>query len=305
MTTRPAAPAPLVEGLGFTEGPLWSASGELWVTSISRGLIYAVDGAGRAQVVAEPGGNPSGLCQDADGTVWIAQGGGHSPTRSTRPVRPGLQRLAGPGLVDPMGDRAAQGGIAVLDVPTDRVDGPNDCAIGPDGLVWFTDPIGPAMAAEGPAGRIGSLDPVSGEVRFHAGGIRFPNGMAFTPDGATLYVAETGTARVLRYRYTGTSLEPDGVLGALPAGHSDGIALDVEGRVYVAATDADSVQVLDAGGGLVEAIPFPDGSFPTSVCFGGPDLCTLYVTAARGGRVWTVPRAVAGAPLHWAEASTP
>ncbi|HEY6762951.1 MAG TPA: SMP-30/gluconolactonase/LRE family protein, partial [Baekduia sp.] len=125
----------MAAGLGFTEGPLWTADGRLLVVSVSRGLIYAVPPEGGEGVVAaEPGGNPTGLCEDAAGTVWIAQGGGHAPTRSLRPTVPSLQAW-GDGRVD--------------DVAVDGLHAPNDCVVGPDGRVWFTDPRGSALDAEG------------------------------------------------------------------------------------------------------------------------------------------------------------
>src|SRR5438552_180630 len=88
-TTQPYVVA---EGLGFTEGPLWTSRGELWVTSVSRGLIFSVGfgGVPHTQVV-ETGGNPTGQCERPDGTVWIAQGGKHIRTRSTRIAKPSLQ----------------------------------------------------------------------------------------------------------------------------------------------------------------------------------------------------------------------
>jgi gluconolactonase len=266
-------------GIGFTEGPLWTLDGRLFVTSMSRGLLYAVD----AEAVAEPGGNPTGLAQDADGVVWVAQGGGHAPTSSTRLARPSIQRWAD-GRVE--------------DVVADGLDAPNDCAIGPDGRLWFTDPRGRAFDREGPPGRVCALDPVDGAVAVVADGIRYPNGLAFAADGRALYVAETGTARILRFALSdgGPSSAPD-VLAELPEGRPDGMALDAAGRLHVAATTADALLVLDADGRLVERLPVGHGALPTNACFGGEDGSTLFVTAGKGGRVYAHSRATRGLPL--------
>ncbi|HET6509959.1 MAG TPA: SMP-30/gluconolactonase/LRE family protein [Baekduia sp.] len=269
-------------GLGFTEGPLWTADGRLLVVSVSRGLIYAVgredaegarEGGGAealAFVVAEPGGNPTGLCQTPDGTIWIAQGGGHAPTRSERPTVPSIQALRADGRVD--------------DVAVDGLHAPNDCVVGPDHRIWFTDPEGSALDAEGPGGAVRALDPTTGAVTVEADGIRYPNGLGFTPDADALIVAETGTARLLRLPYDHGRLGAPEPLAKLDRGHPDGLAIAGDGTVLVAATDAHDVQVFAADGRPRAAIALPEGCFPTNVAL-SPDGATTAVTAAKGGRV--------------------
>lgn len=259
-------------GLGFTEGPLWTIDGQVRLVSVSRGLIYEVDpGTGEAVEVAEPGGNPTGLCQDAEGRIWIAQGGRHTRTRSEREVGPSIQCLHD-GVVE--------------DVATDGLTAPNDCVVGPDGLVWFTDPAGSPLEAEGLGGAVCTLDRESGEVVVRLEGIRYPNGLAFAPDARTLYVAATGTREILAFDVRGSEASPAGVLAALPDGHPDGMAVGPDGHLYVAGTDADAVFVVDLDGTPRGRLGFPEKSFPTNVCFGGADHATLFATAVSGGRLW-------------------
>ena len=88
-------PATIAEGIGFTEGPLLLPSGDVLVTSMSRGLLYRcpLDG-GPPQVAAETGGGPNGLALGPDGAVYVAQNGNATmQSRSQRPVSPGIQRL--------------------------------------------------------------------------------------------------------------------------------------------------------------------------------------------------------------------
>jgi gluconolactonase len=268
-------------GIGFTEGPLWTTDGRLVVTSMSRGLLYAVDPeSGAVTVAAEPGGNPTGLAQDEEGVVWIAQGGGHAPSRSQRHTRPSIQRWHD-GRID--------------DVVANGLDAPNDCVIGPDGRLWFTDPRGAALDPEGPPGRVCALERADGRVAVVADGIGYPNGLAFTADGSALHVAETRTARILRLAVTADGgLSASEIFAELAHGLPDGLALDAAGRLHVAATTADAVVVLDAEGRIVEELPVGKGALPTNVCFGGADHRTLFVTAGRGGRVLALPREVSG-----------
>lgn len=279
----------LATGIGFTEGPVWTRSGRLLVTSISRGLIYEVPLPGeqvageQARPVLEPGGGPNGMAEDAGGTLWIAQSGGTiTPSRSERAVSPSVQRWSG-GEVE--------------DVLAEGLDAPNDCAVAPDGRLWFTDPRGSAAAERPAPGRLCAFSPDSGEFEVLRSGPLYPNGLAFGPDPDDFFLAETLARRVLRFRVVAGKLGEPEVFAELPAGEPDGMAFDADGNLYVAAPSADCVVVFDPAGRRVETIDLGGPAFPTNVCFGGPDGATLFVTAAKGGRVLAVERPVAGLPL--------
>jgi gluconolactonase len=265
------APRLLAADIGFTEGPLWTADGRLLVTSLSRGLIYEISLDGGAREWAEPGGGPNGLALDAEGTVWVAQNGGATrPSKSARPVRPGLQTVRD-GVVD--------------DVLTAGCDAPNDLALGPDGRIWFTDPHGPFDERPG---TVRAYDPRTGALETLLEGLEYPNGLAFAGD--ELLVAETRTGRVLRFALDGAPL---GELATLREGRPDGMALDAAGNLYVAATSADAVLVYDGEGREREPIRFDGPTMPTNVAFAGD---VLVVTAGKGGRVFAVEGVAAGAP---------
>lgn len=269
-----AAASELSSGLGFTEGPLWLGTRGLLVTSISRGILHRLDpDSGAILERIETGGNPSGLCRNRQGTIWIAQGGAHVRSSSLRPAGPSIQRLTTDGQIY----------VVARDLTA-----PNDCAIGPDGLIWFTDPAGSAMEPLGEPGRVMTLDPERAWLEILADGIRYPNGLAFGPGGEVFYLAETGTARILRYRLNGSGIYPEGIHCQLTEGHPDGLAVDVTGNLYVAATDASAVLVFDREGAPAGRIDLGEGAWPTNLCFGGEDLRTLFITAAKGGRVMSV-----------------
>jgi gluconolactonase len=262
-------PRVIVSNIGFTEGPVWTTGGRLLVTSMSRGLVYDIDLISGAVVgEIETGGGPNGLAEDHEGRVWVAQNGGVIvSSRSTRSVAPGLQQILD-GAVD--------------DIVTTGFLAPNDLVQGPDGRIWFTDPGGPSDT--GP-GRVWLHDPDTGLSDVVATEIDFPNGLAFTPSGDELLVAETRTGRILRYGRNGSELRPLGVFATLPAGGPDGLAFDAEGALYAAAPEADMIAVFAPDGTPGEHIHFDAPTFPTNLCFAGSDHAVLVVTAAKGGRV--------------------
>jgi gluconolactonase len=106
----------------------------------------------------------------------------------------------------------------------------------------------------------------------------FPNGIALSADGETLYVCESGTHEVsalsLRNgRTTGTELVTDA------CGMVDGVALDAEDRLYIASIGDNAVYRYDSGD-IELLVRDPTGmtvNNPTNVAFGGEDMRTMYV----------------------------
>lgn len=263
----------IASGIGFTEGPVWTASGRLFVTSMTRGMLYELSLDGGVVGEIETGGGPNGLAEDADGALWVAQNGGTIvASRSRRPVTPGLQRVVD-GVVE--------------DVVTSGLAAPNDLVEGPDGRIWFTDP------GNSP-GRVHALDPGSGRVEEVAAGIYYPNGLAFDASGELLLVAETRTGNILRHRRDGAAPEPPGVFATLPEGVPDGLAFDADGRLYAASPEADLIAVFGPDGEVLPPLRLDGPAFPTNLCFAGPELDVLVVTAAKGGRVLALDVAVTG-----------
>ena len=123
-----------------------------------------------------------------------------------------------------------------------------------------------------------------------AGGLLTSNGVAFSPDGRTLYHSDTPTFTVWRYAYdpaTGQAKDKTLFLRLQPSeadrGRPDGAAVDAEGCYWTALFEGGRIQRYAPDGRLLAEYPVP-ARCPTMICFAGADLKTLYVTSARTGR---------------------
>ena len=129
-------------------------------------------------------------------------------------------------------------------------------------------------------------------------GLAFPNGVAISPDGASVYLAETYRNRILRY-----PIAADGTIGGrsefapVPGEHGpDGMACDERGNLYVAHYGGGKVVVLAPTGALLQEIPVP-GANVTNVAFGGPDRRTLVITDVATASLYTARVEIPGLPL--------
>lgn len=160
-----------------------------------------------------------------------------------------------------------------------------------------------------PQGRfwVGSLDDArapeaalfrfaAGKLECMAGGVAVSNGLAWSPDGRTMYWADTAGHQVLAFDFDPAdgSLSRRRVLAAFApkvagqdldayGGRPDGAAVDAEGTLWVAMYEGQRVVRLAPDGALLGEVRLPVRC-ATMPCFGGADLRTLYVTTARDKR---------------------
>jgi len=260
---------------------VWTRAGQLVFTSIQHGCLYVLTRGG-ARVLVKTAGGPNGLTEGADGVLYVAQNGGifGGGQRSSEPAPPGIQHV-----------RDTSVGYLLR-----GLDAPNDLCFGPDGRLYVTDPRDPFGPNARP-GRIYALA-ADGTPELLAEGPAYTNGIAFGPDAAWLYVAETLKQRVLRYAFEGGRLGAADVFCTTEPGFPDGICFDEDGRLYVAATVGRAVLVFDGDGQRIGSLSCGDTSMPTNCCFGGPDGKTLFVTDSAGARVVAFDLDVRGLPLY-------
>jgi gluconolactonase len=181
----------------------------------------------------------------------------------------------------------ADGTITVLASHFDgkALNSPNDLVYRSDGSLYFTDPPhGLPLEDDDPAKELGfnGLYRVhDGEVQLLTGDMTRPNGLAFSPDEAYLYVSNSDGAAKVWMKY---AVNADGTLAAgrvirdatsEDGQPPDGLKVDVEGNLYC--TGPGGLWIMDADGevlGLVKMHPEP-----ANCAWGDADARTLYLTA--------------------------
>ncbi|MBD9480426.1 SMP-30/gluconolactonase/LRE family protein [Pseudoxanthomonas sp. PXM02] len=169
---------------------------------------------------------------------------------------------------------------------------PNDLVMGADGSLYFTDPEYQRKAAPGGQPRTRVYRHSAGKTAVVDESLRNPNGIALSPDGATLYVAGgTDEGDVLRaYALQGGVPGPGHDLARISGG--DGLAVDCLGNVYVTEHGDQRVRVFSPAGEVLATIRV-DANI-TNAAFGGADRRTLFLTGAAS--LWSIELPVAGLP---------
>jgi sugar lactone lactonase YvrE len=110
------------------------------------------------------------------------------------------------------------------------------------------------------------------------------NGLAFSPDGRTMYLSDShkDIATVWRFDYDRQSGTPTNravfCSSADLGGRPDGAAMDTDGCYWIAASDGGRIVRLTPEGRIDAVVEVPTRN-PTNICFGGPDLRTIFVTS--------------------------
>ena len=290
----------MAEGLVFPEGPVALGDGSVLVAEMRRGTISRVvvggDGGsgGGVEVVAECGGGPNGAAIGPDGALYVCNNGGYEPDyQGGRIERVDLET----GKVDVLYE-ACEG---------QRLSGPNDIVFDGDGNLWFTD-TGKFLADVRHYGRIYWGTPDGSEIVTAMGRVDAPNGIGLSPDGSTLYFAETLAGRLYRRRITGPGRlehdrdhDPATLVCGLPGVQLfDSLAVAADGSICVGTLISGVITVASADGDRVDQYTLPEelaDPMPTNLCFGGPDRRTAYITLSETGRLVACTWPTPGLPL--------
>ena len=283
----------IARGLKFPEGPIVMADGSVIVVEIARGTLTRVHADGTIEVVADVGGGPNGAALGPDGKVYICNNGGFEWHETDGMLLPGLT---------PKDYRG--GSIQRVDLDTRSVEtlythcdgeplkGPNDIVFDAEGGFWFTD-NGKRYARTEDVGAVYYAHCDGGFIAERIFPRSHANGIALSPDGAMLYVAETMVGRVWGFRVTapGEVEVPVGLLnpvallyGAPGFDLYDSMAVEASGNVCVATLGRGGITVLAPDGTLVEHVPMPDPA-TTNIAFGGADMMDAYVTLSATGQL--------------------
>ncbi len=274
-------------GLVFTEGPAW-LGGKLYFSSM--GFDAAWNGAPAKSMLVE---------MSADG-AWRAVSRGRMLTNGMKPLPNG--NLA---VCDMFGHRVVEmtTGGRVVRVLADRyegkpLDGPNDIVFDARGGMYFSDPQFTAEPVKSQPGKCVYYRRADGRlVRvIEPGTYGMPNGLVLSPDGKTLYVANTfddaardtdkdnfvwaydvredGTLAGER-KFAELMLTPEILEAGEKSTSADGMTIDERGDLFVCTYLG--VQVFAPEGRFLGVINLP--TFPVNACFGGEDGKTLYVVS--------------------------
>lgn len=277
----------LATGFIFTEGPLWHPDGYWYFVDLRRNRLHRIRPGQAPELVRETDGG-NGTTFDLKGNLIVCEGEGRRVTRT----------LAD-GRIEAVAERYRGG----------RFNRPNDVVCRSDGSLYFTDPDKRRPYAEreipGPAGEDNLWDGAAvyrvapdGAVSVLAH-CEYPNGLAFSPDERTLYVANTRSSKYMH----AIELDAAGNMarrrifadmneGTAP-GIPDGLKVDSLGRVYC--TGPGGIWVFTPDGKRVGIIRFPEQA--VNFAFGGPDLRTLFCCAYTS--VYTLRVKVPGNPHPW------
>jgi gluconolactonase len=262
------------QGYSFTEGPAWDGARVIF-SDISGDTVYVlIPGEGAPRVLYTPSSRANGHTFDLGGALLNAEHGSGEITRWT-----------------PEGGRMT----VVAAYQGKHLNSPNDVIVRSDGLIAFTDPPyglnsaynGVQRTAEVGFNGVFTFHETTGAMTLIDDALERPNGIALSPDEATLYVSDSATNMVWAYTLaadgsaSGKRLLADLALEGktFPV---DGLRVDSAGRVF--ATCPAGVCVIAPDGTRVATLELPIRA--TNVGWAGPDLSDLYITS--GTEVWKV-----------------
>ena len=246
------------------EGPVWDTERRiLWWVDILGGIVHSFDpGTGRDESI-EIGQTVGAVALRHDGNLLVL----------------------------------GQDAILVLDPGTRRLDllfaferespirRTNDAKPDPGGRLWID-----RMPSDHAAG-MGSLRRLGHDLRLESilDNLTIPNGLAWSPDGRTMYFAESMSRVVTAYDFdvasgtisSGRPFIRIGPAVGLPSNAvPDGLVVDTEGFVWVAVWNGYCVVCVSPDGAIVARVDLPVSQV-SSLAFGGPELADLYITSAR------------------------
>ncbi len=270
------------DACAFTEGPVWFGDHQLLLWSdIPNNRILRWTPDGHVGVFREDSHFANGNTRDREGRLVTCEHGARRVTRTEID-----------GSITVIADR----------FEGNRLNSPNDVVVKSDGSIWFTDPdYGlrqnlPGIAREQNHDNVFRVDPASGRISAVVSDFVKPNGLAFSPDEAILYIADSAVSddpslpsHIRAFRVGDDGTLSGGEVFVTTVGIPDGLRIDTDGNVWTSA--GPGVNVYTPRAEALGRIGFEVDV--TNLTFGGVGRRQIFVTA--GTSVYAVDVLAAGA----------
>ncbi len=293
----------LAKGLNFPEGPIAMPDGSVLLVELSRGTLSKVDPEGIVSVIADLGGGPNGAAIGPDGNIYVCNNGGFDDeTDPSGQFASTMPREYVGGSIQRVNLLTGESEELYRECDGHSLRGPNDIIFDEYGGFWFTD-LGKTRLRSHDHGGVYYASADGTTIQEVIYPLTTPNGIGLSPDGTTLYVAETTTGKLYQWTITGPGQLETGkssrprptLLYALPDGlRFDSLAVDASGYVNVGVLSRGALD--ENAGGICEISPEGEGRMvltgdpmTTNICFGGQGHRTAFITCSASGTLRSLP----------------
>ncbi|MBQ2722590.1 MAG: SMP-30/gluconolactonase/LRE family protein [Opitutales bacterium] len=234
----------LLENLAFPEGPAIDSKGNIWFVELHGGNVCVLSPDGNLKRYAIANGKPNGIAIDDQDNIWFCDSGND--------------------CISVLDSKTGELKTICNSVDGERLNNPNDLAFDSRGNVIFTCP---GNSRKEPTGYVCAVNKEG--VKKIITEKFFPNGLAVSPDGKTLVLAETYQHRLWKGDWNAETLEWTNASPWVEVGGTigpDGMAFGDDGNLYVAIYGGKAVKVVSPAGEIIRVLEL-DGNNASNCAF--------------------------------------